>query len=214
MLLTVVDYGVGNLRSIAKSIEKANIDNNLNYSINVSSDINDIKKSDKIILPGQGSFKACKEGIDKIKGLQQELNEIVLIKKKPIYGICAGMQLFATTGYEEEKTEGLNWIPGEVIKLDLGSSKLKIPHMGWNELKIENDSRVFKDVVDNDHAYFIHSYEFVPKDKKNISIKTNYGKDVIAAVSFENIYGSQFHPEKSQNTGIKILTNFLNLQIL
>ena len=143
--------------------------------------------------------------------MQQELNEIVLIKKKPIYGICAGMQLFATTGYEEEKTEGLNWIPGEVIKLDLGSSKLKIPHMGWNELKIENDSRVFKDVVDNDHAYFIHSYEFVPKDKKNISIKTNYGKDVIAAVSFENIYGSQFHPEKSQNTGIKILTNFLNL---
>jgi len=211
MLLTVVDYGVGNLRSIAKSIEKASSDNNLNYSVKVSSDINDVKKSDKIVLPGQGSFKACKNGIDNIKGLQEELNESVLIKKKPIYGICAGMQLFATTGYEEEKTAGLNWIPGDVVKLDLGSSKLKIPHMGWNELKAENISRVFKDVINKNHAYFIHSYEFIPVDKKTVSITSSYGKDIVSAVSFENIYGSQFHPEKSQTTGIKILTNFLNL---
>ena len=211
MLLTIVDYGVGNLRSIAKSIEKANSDNSLSYSVKVSSDINDIKKSDKIVLPGQGSFKACKDGIDNIKGLQEELNENVLIKKKPIYGICAGMQLFATTGHEEKKTAGLNWIPGEVIKLNLGSSDLKIPHMGWNELQIENSSLVFKDVINEDHAYFIHSYEFIPKNKKNVSITTNYGKDIIAAVSSKNIYGSQFHPEKSQNTGTKILTNFLKL---
>jgi glutamine amidotransferase len=211
MLLTVVDYGVGNLRSIAKSIEKANSDNNLNYSIKVSSDVEDIKKSDKIVLPGQGSFKACKSGIDNIKGLQEELNESVLGKKKPIYGICAGMQLFATTGHEGEKTSGLNWIPGEVIKLNLNSSELKIPHMGWNELKVENVSKVFKDVTNKNHAYFIHSYEFIPNDKKTISITTDYGKDVIAAVSSGNIFGSQFHPEKSQNTGIKILTNFLNL---
>ena len=211
MLLIVVDYGVGNLRSIAKSIEKVNSDNSLNYSVKVSSDVNDIKKSDKIVLPGQGSFKACRSGIDNIVGLQEELNESVLIKKKPIYGICAGMQLFATTGHEEEKTLGLNWIPGEVIKLNLGTSNLKIPHMGWNDLKIENDSKVFKNVSNKDHAYFIHSYEFTPREKKNVSITTNYGKDVIAAVSSENIFGSQFHPEKSQNTGIKILTNFLNL---
>ena len=211
MLLTVVDYGVGNLKSIAKSIEKANFDNNLNYSVKVSSNLNDVKKSDKLVLPGQGSFKACKEGIDKIPGLKEELNESVLIKKKPIYGICAGMQLFATTGYEEEKTIGLNWIPGEVIKLDLGLSKLKIPHMGWNELKVENVSNVFKEVNNKDHAYFIHSYEFIPEDKKNISITTNYGKDVMAALSSGNIYGSQFHPEKSQKTGLKILANFLNL---
>jgi len=211
MLLTVVDYGVGNLRSIAKSIEKANFDNNLNYSIKVSSDVNDVKQSDKIVLPGQGSFKACKEGIDKISGLQETLNESVLVKKKPIYEICAGMQLFATIGNEEERTAGLNWIPGEVIKLNLGLSKLKIPHMGWNELRVENASNVFKDVVDKNHAYFIHSYEFIPEDKKNISITTNYGKDIMAAVSLGNIYGSQFHPEKSQNIGIQILTNFLNL---
>ena len=211
MLLTVVDYGVGNLRSIAKSIEKANSDNNLNYSVKVSSDIDDVEKSDKIVLPGQGSFKACKAGIDNIKGLQTELNESVLIKKKPIYGICAGMQLFATRGHEERTTQGLNWIPGEVNKLNLGSSKLKIPHMGWNELKIKNSSKVFQDINKNDHAYFIHSYEFIPEDNKVISLTSNYGKEVMAAVSLENIFGSQFHPEKSQITGIKILTNFLNL---
>jgi imidazole glycerol-phosphate synthase subunit HisH len=211
MLLTVVDYGVGNLKSIAKSIEKANSDNNLNYSVKVSSDIYDIKKSDKIVLPGQGSFKACKVGIDNIKGLQSELNEGVLVKKKPIYGICAGMQLFATKGHEEETTLGLNWIPGEVNKLDLGSSKLKIPHMGWNELKLKNRSKVFQDVNSEDHAYFIHSYEFIPEDQKVVSLTSNYGKELMAAVSLENIFGSQFHPEKSQSTGIKILTNFLNL---
>ena len=211
MLLTVVDYGVGNLRSIAKSIEKANSDNNLKYSIKVSSELSDIKKSDKIVLPGQGSFKACKEGIDNIKGLQEELNEGVLIKKKPIYGICAGMQLFATAGYEEEKTEGLNWIPGEVIKLDLDSSKLKIPHIGWNELKLENVSNVFKDTINKNHAYFIHSYEFLPEDQKTISATFNYGKEIVASVSYKNIHGSQFHPEKSQFTGIKILTNFLKI---
>ena len=211
MLLTVVDYGVGNLRSIAKSIEKANFDSKLNYSIKVSSDINDVKKSDKIVLPGQGSFKACKNGINNIKGLKEELDESVLIKKKPIYGICAGMQLFATKGYEEEETSGLNWIPGEVVKLDLSPTNLKIPHMGWNELKIENNSKVFKDVVNKNHAYFIHSYEFIPKDKKNVSITTNYGKDVIAAVSLENIFGSQFHPEKSDKTGLIIIKNFLDL---
>ena len=211
MLLTVVDYGVGNLRSIAKSIEKANSDNNLNYSVKISSDIDDVKKSDKIVLPGQGSFKACKIGIDSIKGLQTELNESVLVKKKPIYGICAGMQLFATKGHEEETTLGLNWIPGEVNKLDLGESKLKIPHMGWNELKVVNNSKVFKDTNNNNHAYFIHSYEFIPENKRVISLTSNYGKDVMAAVSMDNIFGSQFHPEKSQETGLMILTNFLNL---
>ena len=121
------------------------------------------------------------------------------------------MQLFATTGYEEKKTEGLNWIPGEVIKLKLSESNLKIPHMGWNEIKVENSSSVFKNLTDNNHAYFIHSYELIPKDKRMISLTTNYGKDLVAAVSFNNIHGAQFHPEKSQNTGIKILTNFLKL---
>ena len=211
MLLTVVDYGVGNLRSIAKSIEKANIENNLKYSIKISSDINEIKKADKLVLPGQGSFKACREGIKNIKGLDEELNESVMSKKKPIYGICAGMQLFGTTGYEDGETPGLNWIEGDVVKIKPNLTNLKIPHMGWNELIIKNSSEVFKNVKDKSHAYFIHSYEFLPKDKKVVSLSTNYGKEIVAAVNCENIYGSQFHPEKSQNTGIKILTNFLKI---
>jgi|TARA_B110000967_G_C18765554_1_gene500215 glutamine amidotransferase len=211
MLLTVVDYGVGNLRSIAKSIEKANTENNLKYSIKISSDINEIKKADKLVLPGQGSFKACREGIKNIKGLDEELNESVMSKKKPIYGICAGMQLFGTTGYEDEETPGLNWIEGDVVKIKPNLANLKIPHMGWNELIIKNSSEVFKNVEDKSHAYFIHSYEFLPKDKKVVSLSTNYGKEIVAAVNCENIYGSQFHPEKSQDTGIKILTNFLKI---
>jgi len=211
MLLVVVDYGVGNLRSIAKSLEKANLENNLNYSIKVSSDISDIKKADKLVLPGQGSFKACREGIKNINGLEEELNESVMSKKKPIYGICAGMQLFGTTGYEEEETPGLNWIKGDVVKIEPSVSDLKIPHMGWNELNVKNFSEVFKDVDRKSHAYFIHSYEFLPKDKEIVSLSTNYGKEIVAAVCSKNIYGSQFHPEKSQETGIKILTNFLKI---
>ena len=211
MLVTVVDYGVGNLRSIAKSIEKANSENNLNYSVKISSDISEIKKADKLVLPGQGSFKACREGIKNIKGLDEELNESVISKKKPIFGICAGMQLFGTTGYEDEETLGLNWIEGDVIKIKPGSDNLKIPHMGWNELNIKNSSDVFKNVDNKSHAYFIHSYEFVPKNKKVVSLSTNYGEEIVAAVCLGNIYGSQFHPEKSQDTGIKILTSFLKI---
>ena len=211
MLLTVVDYGVGNLRSIAKSIEKANTENNLNYSVKISSDINDIKKADKLVLPGQGSFKGCREGIESIKGLDEELNESVINKKKPIYGICAGMQLFGTIGYEEEKTLGFNWIEGDVVKIKPGSDNLKVPHMGWNELNVKNLFEVFKNVDEKSHAYFIHSYEFLPKDKEVVALSTNYGKEIVAAVCSENIYGSQFHPEKSQETGIKILTSFLKI---
>jgi len=211
MLLTVVDYGVGNLRSIAKSIEKANSESNLNYSVKISSDINDVKKSEKLVLPGQGSFKACREGIKNIKGLDEELNESVLNKKKPIYGICAGMQLFGTTGYEEEETSGLNWIKGNIVKINPGVPDLKIPHMGWNELDIKKTSTVFKGIDNKSHAYFIHSYEFLPEDKEVISLSVNYGKDMVAAVNYKNIFGSQFHPEKSQETGIKILSNFLRI---
>jgi imidazole glycerol-phosphate synthase subunit HisH len=211
MYLIVVDYGVGNLRSIAKSLEKANFDNNLKYQIKISSNLGDIKKADKIVLPGQGSFKACRTGIKNIEGLYEELNESVLVKKKPIFGICAGMQLFATTGYEEEKTPGLNWIPGNVKKLEIDFKEFKIPHMGWNELKVRNSSEVLKGINDKNHAYFIHSYEFLPEDQKTISATFNYGKEIVASVSYKNIHGSQFHPEKSQFTGIKILTNFLKI---
>mgnify|MGYP005725061757 CR=1 FL=1 len=176
----------------------------------VSSDASELKEADKIVLPGVGSFGDCKHAIMKIDKLFDSLVEQIKIKKKPFMGICVGMQLLADKAHEFGEHDGFGWISGEVVKIQQ-HPEFKIPHMGWNELKIENPSKVFKDVVNKNHAYFIHSYEFIPKDKKNVSITTNYGKDVIAAVSLENIFGSQFHPEKSQNTGIKILTNFLNL---
>ena len=121
------------------------------------------------------------------------------------------MQLFGTTGYEEEETPGLNWIKGKVVKINPGVSDLKIPHMGWNELDIKKTSTVFKNINNKSHAYFIHSYEFLPDDETVVSLSVSYGKDIVAAVCQENIYGSQFHPEKSQETGIKILSNFLKL---
>ena len=209
MFVTVVDYGSGNLRSAAKALEKANKDNNLKYNIQISSDPSLIKKSDKIVLPGQGSFKDCKQGLVKITGLLEELNDYVLIKKKPIFGICVGMQLFATYGLEEEKTDGLNWIAGKVKKIDIQNSKFKLPHMGWNEIEILGKNNDCQGIKDLDHMYFIHSYEFEPEDVKSIKAYTEYNKKIVAAVEKENIFGTQFHPEKSQENGLKILGNFL-----
>jgi len=209
MFVTVVDYGSGNLRSAAKALEKANKDNNLKYNIQISSDPSLIKKSDKIVLPGQGSFKDCKEGLLKITGLVEELNNHVLIKKKPIFGICVGMQLFATCGLEEKKTDGLNWIKGKVKKINIKDSKFKLPHMGWNEIELVGNNKYFVDIKDLDHMYFIHSYEFEPEETKTIKAYTNHSKKIVAAVEKDNIFGTQFHPEKSQYSGLKILGNFL-----
>ena len=209
MFVTVVDYGSGNLRSAAKALEKANKDNNLKYNIQISSDPNLIKKSDKIVLPGQGSFKDCKEGLLKIAGLIEELNDYVLIKKKPIFGICVGMQLFATYGLEEEKTDGLNWIKGKVKKIDIQDSRFKLPHIGWNEIEVLGNNKHFSEIKDLDHMYFIHSYEFEPEEEKTIIAYTSYNKKIVAAVEKDNIFGTQFHPEKSQKNGLKILGNFL-----
>ena len=191
--------GIHNLNHIPKTISQIKFQARIDY-ISKGKLIKKIKKNEEILIDGCHSETSAKNLADYLKSI-----------KKPIYGICAGMQLFATKGHEEETTLGLNWIPGEVNKLDLGSSKLKIPHMGWNELKLKNRSKVFQDVNSEDHAYFIHSYEFIPEDQKVVSLTSNYGKELMAAVSLENIFGSQFHPEKSQSTGIKILTNFLNL---
>ena len=213
MLLTVVDYGVGNLRSLAKSIEKANFDSKSNYSVKVSSDINDVKKSDKIVLPGQGSFKACKNGINNIKGLLDELNESVLLKKKPIYGICAGMQLFATKGYEEEETTGLNWIPGEVVKLDLGKTNFKIPHMGWNQVEFSQSHFIWEGLESSKDFYFVHSYASKETDEKYIYSKTFHGESFNSAVAKDNIFATQFHPEKSGKSGLNLLQNFIDWKI-
>ena len=208
MKVTIVDYNSGNISSVINSFKEAAKDK---VNIEVTTDLNKIKSSDKVVLPGQGSFKSCIDALNKINGLTESLHEFAINNKKPLLGICVGLQMFADIGYEESETKGLGWISGKVSKIDNQNGKYKLPHIGWNQINIVKESKIFENVENYTHMYFVHSYEFIPKDKKNISLTTNYGKDVIAAVSLENIFGSQFHPEKSQNTGIKILTNFLNL---
>ncbi len=209
MSIAVIDYGSGNLKSAAKALETAANNINLNAKIIVTSDPKLIKEAKKIILPGQGSFRDCYLGIKKISGLIDELNDFVLNKKKPIFGICVGMQLFAKVGYESEETKGFGWIDGEVRKINSINKTLKLPHMGWNEVELKKKLNFFSNLENNSHMYFIHSYEFITKKKECIAATTNYGNSIIAAIEHENIFGTQFHPEKSQKNGLIILENFL-----
>jgi len=209
MSIAIIDYGSGNLRSAAKALETAANNINLSSKIVVTSDPKTIKQSDKIVLPGQGSFRDCYLGIKKIPGLNETLNEFVLENKKPILGICVGMQLFAKTGYESQETRGFGWIDAEVRKINNINKKIKLPHMGWNEIEIKKDSFLFSNIKNKSHMYFIHSYEFMTKQKDFIVATTNYGNSIIASVVKENIFGTQFHPEKSQKNGLIILENFL-----
>jgi len=179
--------------------------------IKVTSDLETIKTSDKVVLPGQGSFKSCIDALNNISGLVDTLNEFTISNKKPLLGICVGLQMFADVGYEETETKGLGWISGKVSKIDNLSGKFKLPHIGWNEINIMKDSKIFKDIENNSHMYFVHSYEFVPEDKSVISATTDYSKNIVCAAEKENIFGTQFHPEKSDKIGLKIIDNFISL---
>jgi len=213
MSIIVIDYGSGNLKSAAKALETAANNINSNSKISVTSDPKIIKKSDKIVLPGQGSFRDCYLSIKKIPGLNESLNEFVLEKKKPILGICVGMQLFAKIGYESQETKGFGWIDAEVRKINNINKKIKLPHMGWNEIELKKDNFLFSNIKNKSHVYFIHSYEFMTKQKDCVVATTNYGNSIIASVEKENIIGTQFHPEKSQKNGLIILENFLKWKI-
>jgi len=209
MSITVIDYGSGNLKSAAKALEAAANNINLNLKVVVTSDPKIIKESKKIILPGQGSFRDCYLGIKKISGLEDALNEFVLVKKKPIFGICVGMQLFAKTGYESQETKGFGWMDATVKKINNINKTLKLPHMGWNQIEFKKDCALFSGIENKSHMYFVHSYELTTKQNDCIVATTNYGNSIIVAVAKENIFGTQFHPEKSQKNGLKILENFL-----
>ena len=213
MSITVIDYGSGNLKSAAKALEAAADNINLSSKIVVSSNPKIIEQSDKIVLPGQGSFRDCYLGIKKIPGLNETLNEFVLVKKKPILGICVGMQLFAKTGYESQETKGFGWIDAEVRKINNINKKIKLPHMGWNEIELKKNCFLFSNVKDKSHMYFIHSYEFKTKQKDCIVATTNFGNSIVVSVAKENIGGTQFHPEKSQKNGLIILENFLKWKL-
>ncbi|MDA7544807.1 imidazole glycerol phosphate synthase subunit HisH [Candidatus Pelagibacter sp.] len=208
MNVTIVDYNSGNISSVINSFKEVAKEK---VNIEVTSDLEKIKSSDKIVLPGQGSFKSCIEALNGIKGLVDTLNEFAINSKKPLLGICIGLQMFADIGYEETETNGLGWISGKVSKINNQNNKYKLPHIGWNEINIIKDSKVFKDIENNSHMYFVHSYEFIPNDKSVIAATTDYSSNIVCAVEKENIFGTQFHPEKSDKTGLKIIDNFINL---
>ncbi len=208
MKVTIVDYSSGNISSVVNSFKEVAQNK---ATIEVTSDLNKIKSSDKIVLPGQGSFKSCIDALNKISGLNDALNEFVMLYKKPLLGICVGLQMFADVGYEETETKGLGWISGKVSKIDNQNGKYKLPHIGWNQINILKDSKIFKEVENNSHMYFVHSYEFVPNDKNVILATTDYSSNIVCTVEKENIFGTQFHPEKSDKIGLKIIQNFINL---
>ena len=208
MNVTIVDYNSGNISSVINSFEEVAKDK---VNIEVTSDLNKIKLSDKVVLPGQGSFKSCVDALNKINGLTDTLNEFATINKKPLLGICVGLQMFADIGYEETETKGLGWISGKVSKIDNQNVKFKLPHIGWNQIKIVKKSKIFQNIEDNSHMYFVHSYEFIPNDKNVISATTDYSSNIACSVEKENIFGTQFHPEKSDKLGLQIIKNFLNL---
>ena len=210
MNVTIVDYQSGNISSVINSfteVAKGKV------NLEVTSDLRKIKSSDKIVLPGQGSFKSCVDSLNSIKGLVDTLKEFAITNKKPLLGICVGLQMFADVGYEEVETKGLGWISGKVSKIDNKNGKFKLPHIGWNEIEIEieKESRIFKDIKNKSHMYFVHSYEFIPEDKSVISATTDYSSKIVCSVERDNLFGTQFHPEKSDKTGLKIIENFINL---
>ena len=208
MKVTIVDYNSGNISSVINSFKEVAKDK---VKIEVTSDLNKIKSSDKVVLPGQGSFKSCVDALNKINGLTDALNEFAINNKKPLLGICVGLQMFADIGYEETETKGLGWIPGKVSKINNQNGKYKLPHIGWNQINIVKDSKIFKDIENSSHMYFVHSYEFVPKDKSVISATTDYSSNIVCSVEKENIFGTQFHPEKSDKIGLQVIKNFINL---
>ncbi|MDC3145330.1 imidazole glycerol phosphate synthase subunit HisH [Candidatus Pelagibacter sp.] len=208
MNVTIVDYNSGNISSVINSfteVAKGTV------NLEVTSDLKKIKSSDKVVLPGQGSFKSCIDALNSINGLTDTLSEFVMIDKKPLFGICVGLQMFANVGYEETETKGLGWIPGKVSKIDNKNGRYKLPHIGWNQINIVKDSKIFKDIENNSHMYFVHSYEFIPDDKNTISAITDYSTNIVCSVEKENIFGTQFHPEKSDKLGLKIIKNFISI---
>jgi glutamine amidotransferase len=208
MNVTIVDYNSGNISSVINSFQEVVKDK---VNIEVTSDLNKIKSSDKIVLPGQGSFKSCVDALNSIDGLVDTLNDFVTSKKKPLFGICVGLQMFADVGYEEKETKGLGWISGKVLKIDNQNGKYKLPHIGWNQINIVKESKIFREIENNSHMYFVHSYEFIPEDKNVILATTDYSSNIVCSVEKENIFGTQFHPEKSDKIGLKIIDNFIKL---
>ena len=208
MKLTIINYGSGNLHSVHKAFEKVNSNIGSPYNIMVTSNPLEINESDKIVLPGVGAFNQCKNSLLDINNLYETLEDKVIQKKIPFMGICVGMQLLANKAYEFGKHNGFGWIEGEVVKLKTKET-FQVPHMGWNEVCFEKHP-LFTNCKQGTDFYFVHSFHFKAAKKENVLATTNYSETITAAVINENIFGTQFHPEKSHENGKKIIENFLN----
>ena len=205
--ITIIDYGSGNILSAKQSFTRVTRTENIDAEVCISGNPEIIKNSTHIVLPGQGAFETCINGLKKIPGMIDELNSFVITKKKPFFGICVGMQLLANNSLENGNHKGLGWIDGTIEKLP--NENLKMPHMGWNSIRVLNKS--LKITPKETDYYFVHSYYFNCKNKENILAETKYGIDFPSIVNKENIYGLQFHPEKSSDQGLDIIKNFIKL---
>jgi len=208
MTVAIIDYGSGNLHSAEKSFARMSSETT-GEEIIVTADAERVRRCDRIVLPGVGAYADCRAGLDAVPGMCEVLEERAHLGGVPFLGICVGMQLMATVGREHHDTPGLGWIPGEVVKLAPNDEELKIPHMGWNELTF-NDHPLFDGIEAGAHAYFVHSYHMRPREPYQRLAHVAYGEMVTAAVGKANLVGTQFHPEKSQTTGLRLIANFLN----
>ena len=211
--VVIIDYGSGNLHSAAKAFERAAREGETNSQIVVSADAKELAKADRVVLPGVGAYADCKRGLDAVPGMRETLEDVVRKKARPFLGICVGMQLLSERGLEFEVTGGLGWIQGEVKAITPDDPNLKIPHMGWNTLDVVKPHALLAGIptgANGLHAYFVHSFHLVAREKRVVIAETNYGGPVTALVADNNIAGTQFHPEKSQKLGLKLLANFLS----
>lgn len=206
MLTVLVDYESGNLHSAQKAFERMAAEVG-GGTVLVTNRPDEVARADRIVLPGDGAFPACRRELDAVPGMVQALSEAVLTRGRPFLGICVGMQLLATTGHEYSETPGLGWIPGDVVRID--APGLKVPHMGWNDMVIDRPHPVLDGITTGDHAYFVHSYRFQTALAAHLLAHVDYGGPVSAIVGRDNILGTQFHPEKSQATGLRLIGNFL-----
>jgi glutamine amidotransferase len=212
MSVAIVDYGSGNLHSAAKAFERAARESGHDQPIVVTSKPDEVVRAERVVLPGVGAFADCRRGLDAISGMIDALNESVVKQGKPFFGICVGMQLMAERGREYQVTPGLGWIAGEVDRIAPNDPDLKIPHMGWNTLNMLKTHPLLADIPlgsDGLHAYFVHSYELKPAQCKDLVAQADYGGPLTAIVGRDNMVGTQFHPEKSQRLGLKLIANFL-----
>jgi glutamine amidotransferase len=211
MAVVIVDYGAGNLKSAAKALMAAA--QGTGAEIEVTAEPDAVRKAGRIVLPGVGAFADCKRGLESHPGLVEALNEAVIEQRKPFLGICVGMQLMATTGIEYGEHAGLDWIKGKVVRLTPAATDLKIPQIGWNDLSTPVESHpVLKGLGNGTDVYFVHSYHFVAERADDVLARIDYGGPVAAAVGRDNMVGVQFHPEKSQSAGLRLLSNFLQWQ--